>query len=547
MVTFSYDNLVKITSDYKKEFAKRFPGEVYKWKAVKHFQEHWDIYASDFKGMLRQALSYGKKDNLLTSMQYFPKTMLEKFCDINSDQVRDMFLTLYDERKGLDYRINYFTQSAKDLLKQWNKGKMHYQDFRAITTYLWLRYPDKYYIYKCSCAKALAERLDSSYIPKKGIGANGVVEVFRLYDDVSEYLLKDSELRMMLDEVLTDDCYRDNRLRTLVVDLAYFAGEKSKMSQLFKIAGKKGFPEMPVADTGMKVDKDDSSKEVNKYTKEDFLKEVYMSGEDYDALKYLVETKKNVILQGAPGVGKTFCARRLAWSMMGVKDESRVAFVQFHQSYSYEDFVMGYKPKGNAFDLREGLFYKFCVDAASHKQQKYFFIIDEINRGNLSKIFGELLMLIENWHRGDKITLAYRDEKFSVPENIYIIGMMNTADRSLALIDYALRRRFGFFGMRPSFDTDGFKAYQQKNGNAVFDALVELIKELNEDIANDDSLGESFEIGHSYLCTEDGSMTHERLKSVVSYDIIPMLQEYWFDNKEKMIYWSKKLKGIFHD
>ena len=230
-----------------------------------------------------------------------------------------------------------------------------------------------------------------------------------------------------------------------------------------------------------------------------------------------------------------------------MKEESSVAFVQFHQSYSYEDFVMGYKPKGNAFDLREGLFYKFCVDAASHKQQKYFFIIDEINRGNLSKIFGELLMLIENGHRGDKITLAYRDEKFSVPENIYIIGMMNTADRSLALIDYALRRRFGFFGMRPGFDTDGFKAYQQKNGNAVFDALVELIKELNEDIANDDSLGESFEIGHSYLCMEDGSMTHERLKSVVSYDIIPMLQEYWFDNKEKMIYWSKKLKGIFHD
>lgn len=290
---------------------------------------------------------------------------------------------------------------------------------------------------------------------------------------------------------------------------------------------------------------EDSSKfkSYDEYTDKDFLDEVFVSEEELDTLKYLVENKKNVILQGVPGVGKTFCARRLAWAMNGKKDDEHIAFIQFHQNYSYEDFVMGYKPAGGTFALQTGVFYKFCIKAANHPNERFFFIIDEINRGNLSKIFGELLMLIEKDYRGEKLTLAYRDEKFSVPQNLYIIGMMNTADRSLALIDYALRRRFSFFNMHPGFDSNGFKAYQKSKGNTKFDTLINIIKDLNNYIASDDSLGEGFEIGHSYFYTE-GEISDQWLKSVIKFDIIPLLQEYWFDNKLMVKQWTERLNAV---
>lgn len=205
------------------------------------------------------------------------------------------------------------------------------------------------------------------------------------------------------------------------------------------------------------------------YGKEDFLKEVYMDENRYDTLVSLVDIKKNVILQGAPGVGKTFTAKRLAYSMLGVKNPNRVMMVQFHQSYSYEDFIMGFRPSGSNFDLKYGAFYKFCKKAEEDKENKYFFIIDEINRGNLSKIFGELFMLIESDKRDYGLRLLYSDEIFSVPGNVYIIGMMNTADRSLAMLDYALRRRFAFFDLQPGFETEGFRKYRAKLANEKFD------------------------------------------------------------------------------
>lgn len=282
------------------------------------------------------------------------------------------------------------------------------------------------------------------------------------------------------------------------------------------------------------------------YDKYDFLEEVYMDEDSYNALVMLLKNKKNIILQGAPGVGKTFTARRLAYSMMGEKDDSRVELVQFHQSYSYEDFIMGYKPQDEGFRLTEGIFYRFCEKAGEQPDKEYFFIIDEINRGNMSKIFGELLMLIEKDYRGVPVKLAYGGREFKVPENLYIIGMMNTADRSLAMIDYALRRRFGFYEMEPGFDSDGFSAYQETLWNETFDALVEKIKELNREIKEDDSLGEGFQIGHSYFC---GQMecTVEWMKSVVNYDIFPMLREYWFDDKQNVKKWKDCLNGVFND
>ncbi|MEE0336707.1 MAG: AAA family ATPase, partial [Prevotella sp.] len=269
------------------------------------------------------------------------------------------------------------------------------------------------------------------------------------------------------------------------------------------------------------------------YTKDDFLSEVYMNSEAYDSLVGLLMQKKNIILQGAPGVGKTFTAKRLAYSMLGLKDDDQIELVQFHQNFSYEDFIMGYKPtEDGGFVLKSGIFYNFCKKARSNPDKQYFYIIDEINRGNVSKIFGELLMLIENGYRGKNIRLAYTGEDFTVPENIYIIGMMNTADRSLAMIDYALRRRFSFFEMEPGFSTDGFKQYQKSLHDETFDKVIEAIADLNTVIANDDSLGTGFCIGHSYFCDQE-EVSKEWLRNVVNYDIAPMLKEYWFDDPQK--------------
>ncbi len=277
-----------------------------------------------------------------------------------------------------------------------------------------------------------------------------------------------------------------------------------------------------------------------KYTKSNFLDEVYVSYHDYERLENLLLRKKNLILQGAPGVGKTFAAKRLAYAIMGEKDDSKVMQVQFHQNYSYEDFVMGYKPnEEGGFELKNGVFYRFCKRAAADSEHKYFFIIDEINRGNLSKIFGELLMLIENDYRDKPIQLAYKDEMFAVPSNLYIIGMMNTADRSLAMIDYALRRRFSFFEMKPGFNNVAFEEEIRKLHDPHLNNLVKAIVELNKVIENDDSLGSGFCIGHSYLCNLG---YHYELENIVEYDIIPMLREYWFDNDNLFNQEAQKLR-----
>jgi len=155
-------------------------------------------------------------------------------------------------------------------------------------------------------------------------------------------------------------------------------------------------------------------------------------------------------------------------------------------------------------------------------------------------------MTIEKEYRGKKITMAYNGLPFSVPENLYIIGMMNTADRSLAIIDYALRRRFSFFDMSPAFENDGFKLYQQSLNNEAFDDLIELVKELNRDIEKDASLGKGFCIGHSYFCGQE-ICTDEWLSEVIEYDLIPMLNEYWFDDEAKAQSWARKLRGVLDD
>lgn len=284
------------------------------------------------------------------------------------------------------------------------------------------------------------------------------------------------------------------------------------------------------------------------YTKSDFLSEVYIEESEYNKLADLLEYKKNIILQGAPGVGKTFAAKRLAYSIMGVRDDSRVKFVQFHQSYSYEDFIEGYRPlKDGGFELLEGVFCKFCQNAQKDPDNKYFFIIDEINRGNMSKIFGELLMLIESDKRGkeNSIELVYSQKTFYIPENLYIIGMMNTADRSLAMLDYALRRRFAFYTMKPAFENKTFETYKKTVKCDLFEKAINAVTALNKVVREDKSLGAGFEIGHSYFCFENPkNVTDETIKNIIRFEIIPTLEEYWFDNEKQLNDQRGKLEDL---
>ena len=284
------------------------------------------------------------------------------------------------------------------------------------------------------------------------------------------------------------------------------------------------------------------------YTKKDFLKDVFITEAEYDKLRSLVLRKKNIILQGAPGVGKTFSAKRLAYSIIGGKNKSRICMVQFHQNYSYDDFIMGYRPnESGGFKLQPGVFYNFCERCKKDPDKPYFFIIDEINRGNLSKIFGELLMLIETDKRGEdnKLELVYGGTPFYIPENLHIIGMMNTADRSLAMIDHALRRRFSFYTMDTAFenaDKNGFSEYIENIDCRLYHTVAAKIKELNYAICKDSSLGRGFEIGHSYFAPEDISVIdNEWVHNVVEYEIIPLIEEYWFDDDKKAADWKKEL------
>lgn len=279
------------------------------------------------------------------------------------------------------------------------------------------------------------------------------------------------------------------------------------------------------------------------YPKERFLDETYMSPAKYNEICEIIRTKKSIIIKGASGVGKSFISDRLAFSLLGEKDKQRVSVVQMNKCFSDQDRqndMLEYE--GNDFPLTEGCFLEFSKKAVADSRNDYYFIIDDINRDNLNKVMGDLILLFKR----DQVSNQFkRPKKFSVenfyiPENIYIIGMMNTADKGMILLDQTLQRHFNFVEIEPAFDCDKFLEYIEDKKNNKLKNLVSEVQAINLEIEEDQSLGRGFKIGHGHFCNLN-DVSDGDLLMITTFGIIPKIEEYWGDEEARLQYWKKKL------
>lgn len=623
---YSFEDLLAF---YKKSFIEHWEDEKYKWVAIKHFQDNWNVDAEHFQTMFENATSKAK--NLLDSGMFFPRKMILNFSNEQPERVREMFKNLFDETLDLSERINHFKSESVAIQEEHNKNNPHdiwknnFQTENSISVYLWLKYPDKYYIYKFSEVKSVAEKLGDYEKFKKGKGIENFFNEKKLYDEIAEKLRKDSEIKTELKDALSDSCWQDTELRTLTIDFGFH------VSRYF--------------------DDYEKNKKMNDKIASPLV----------DNLTDLLQHTHNLILHGAPGTGKTFLAKKIAKKMGCSQDE--IGFVQFHPSYDYTDFVEGLRPKSQnngeiGFERKDGVFKEFCkrallamnVSSVSdnfeqvwekvvdylnekdfmdiplltgkstfrvelnengdglatrtyengdykkgewiqgkskfyNKEQLYniykglpgipsrghdnyrkavieywkknfglveysvkeksenesvkpfVFIIDEINRGELSKIFGELFFCIDPGYRGKEngtIKTQYQNliekgdefyDGFFVPENVYIIGTMNDIDRSVDTMDFAFRRRFAFKEIKASENLEMFG----KLGEIADEAKTRL-KKLNDEISKITELSSpsSYHIGGAYfmkLKDFEGD-NNERFKKLWNYHLEGLLKEY---------------------
>ena len=771
--------LSQLIDFYKESFPKHWKDEKYKWVAVKCFQDNWDIEATDFRSMLDKAMK--KTGNLLASRSNFQLAMLKQFSAVAPEETRQLFVELFDETKDLESRVKDFKDKSDKLLKKYESiGEKHFQDENAISTYLWLKYPDKYYIYKYTEIKPLEKLLCSEFEIKKGAGVSNLKRAYELLDCVSNELQKDDSIREMLEEKLTDYCYHDYFLRTLAIDFEFHVsryyggyrkeqpikkywlyapgenakywddfydkgimaigweelGDLSDYSERAELAnalnqeyGEKNRPndvscnsdfvnKMNIGDvvfvkkgrrkilgygivsSNYYYDENreffNSLRDVDWKTKGEWdhpgdavlktltditqytdyvekLKSLFTMNSEIQQYTKLLKLKQNIILQGAPGTGKTYNTAALALSICGVSDvdlndhklvmeryeqmrydkdknpDGQIGFCTFHQSMDYEDFVEGIKPqepetengqitykvengnfkimcanaeKGNAirtdnfkeswdklvnyldendflsvdllsgkgsfnvelneygtglanrtyengefkkdnwiqgkskffnydqlYNIYRGLpgtpagghdNYRKAIVAKMKKDfslveyseiqtdkstKNYVLIIDEINRGNVSRIFGELITLLEADKRigGEhpiKVTLPYSKESFGVPSNLYIIGTMNTTDRSVGNIDYAVRRRFAFVTLKSDCEILIGKYGKDSQNVKLFKAVERFIKDKKTEMDFEDLM-----VGHSYFFTKG-----DELALRWQYEILPLLNEYIKDD-----------------
>lgn len=487
--------------NYQRIFVSdRWNDEKYKWEAIKHFQENWDINASDFADMLARSLS--KTYNLLSSRNNFASKMIEVFAQNYPEEVRSMFVELFDENKDIYERIEKFKKQSQFLCNKYSEHDVkHFQDEHAISTYLWLRYPDKYYIFKFEEAKTTAAKLKSNYMFKKGDYSNNLRNCYRLYDEICQEVKKDYELVNMFKSQLTESCYSDPELKILAGDVAFYISRHYS-------------PE--TKDNAM-------NNETN----------VELNSKEQECLEKLKKSHQ-IILTGAPGTGKSYAAHEIANELTGNKAEN-IEFVQFHPSMDYTDFVEGLRPiKDNngqiGFERQDGIFKAFCKRALEN-QENFVFIIDEINRGNISKIFGELFFAIDPSYRGKKgkITTQYQNlvesddlyaDGFYIPENVYIIGTMNDIDRGVESMDFAIRRRFTWIEVDPN-DTQSM--LDSEIPEYAADAK-ERMGALNKVISTNPSLGKPYQIGAAYFLRLNE--LNGDFDALWAYHLEPLLLEY---------------------
>lgn len=622
----------KAVAEYRKELPTTRPKELFKWQAVQWFQDHWDIDAEDFPTMLDMALA--KTQSLLASNMFFPRKMIVELAKFDAKTVRSMFIALFDEKKDLLERCQDFEEKSNNLIRLHLPKKMSYQNFNTISTYLWLKYPDKYYIYKSGDYRAIAFQLfdlEKDDLPS-GIKKRyeELVQCMELYDVLKEALSKDTELIQISNESLVDGCYLDELHHILTVDFVFFITQQDKINsktylfswnpnnwswdsfnedrseclqnntvihrwtcashkkikigdQFFMVRlgnePRGVFASGTVISDAYDADHWDESGKQAKYVDLEFdtildPTEIYLSipildnmvsqitppkkfnwtpqGSGIEIPKEYVQALINLwsqdqsdsinkntifhnptnqIFYGPPGTGKTYKIQEIARNYMNGESE----IITFHQSFSYEDFVEGIRAETEdgkiKYDIKPGIFKLVCEEAKRFPNKKFAIFIDEINRGNIANIFGELITLIEpDKRQGCKnelsVTLPYSKNPFSVPNNVDIYGTMNTSDHSLTKLDLALRRRFEFVELLPNYEI--LKDIEVHGVN-----IGEMLKVINERI--EILLGRDYLIGHSYfLELKDNEDQEKALAKIFKKKIIPLLQEYFFEDWERI-------------